>query len=60
MHVGFTLFYRHKVKIKLSQFSLLIVFSAFPDDVYRRKKSEREYQQKITDGLVVPTEPAGK
>uniref|UniRef100_A0A3Q3XQ07 Uncharacterized protein n=1 Tax=Mola mola TaxID=94237 RepID=A0A3Q3XQ07_MOLML len=29
-------------------------------DVYRRKKSEREYQQKITDGLVVPTEPAGK
>ncbi|KAM3618126.1 uncharacterized protein V6R79_015927 [Siganus canaliculatus] len=28
-------------------------------DVYRRKQSEREYQQKITDGLIVP-EPAAK
>lgn len=31
-----------------------------PDDVYRRKQSEREYQQKITDGLIVPNEPAAK
>ncbi|XP_071374559.1 ubiquinol-cytochrome c reductase complex assembly factor 5 [Centroberyx affinis] len=29
-------------------------------DVYRRKQSEREYQQKITDGLVVLDEPAAK
>ncbi|XP_076598069.1 ubiquinol-cytochrome c reductase complex assembly factor 5 [Chaetodon auriga] len=29
-------------------------------DVYRRKKSEREYQQKIADGLIVHSEPAAK
>ncbi|XP_026224759.1 small integral membrane protein 4 [Anabas testudineus] len=29
-------------------------------DVYRRKRSEREYQQKIADGLMVPNEPAAK
>ncbi|XP_008301945.1 ubiquinol-cytochrome c reductase complex assembly factor 5 [Stegastes partitus] len=29
-------------------------------DVYRRKRSEREYQQKITDGLVVLQDPAAK
>ncbi|XP_041801847.1 small integral membrane protein 4 [Chelmon rostratus] len=29
-------------------------------DVYRRKKSEREYQQNITDGLIVHSEPAAK
>ncbi|XP_070695592.1 ubiquinol-cytochrome c reductase complex assembly factor 5 [Pempheris klunzingeri] len=29
-------------------------------DVYRRKKSEREYQQKIADGLIVVNEPAAK
>uniref|UniRef100_UPI0037E824D1 ubiquinol-cytochrome c reductase complex assembly factor 5 n=1 Tax=Semicossyphus pulcher TaxID=241346 RepID=UPI0037E824D1 len=29
-------------------------------DVYRRKQSEREYQQKIADGLVVLNEPAAK
>ncbi|KAK6303787.1 small integral membrane protein 4 [Coregonus clupeaformis] len=29
-------------------------------DVYRRKKSEREYQQKIDDGLIVLTEPVAK
>ncbi|XP_071776930.1 ubiquinol-cytochrome c reductase complex assembly factor 5 [Centroberyx gerrardi] len=29
-------------------------------DVYRRKQSEREYQQKITDGLLVLDEPAAK
>lgn len=29
-------------------------------DVYRRKKSEREYQQKIADGLIVQSEPAAK
>ncbi|XP_068585878.1 ubiquinol-cytochrome c reductase complex assembly factor 5-like [Cebidichthys violaceus] len=28
-------------------------------DVYRRKRSERDYQQKITDGLV-PNEAAAK
>lgn len=32
----------------------------FPDDVYRRKRSERDYQQKIADGLIVPNEPAAK
>ncbi|AWP09861.1 putative small integral membrane protein 4 [Scophthalmus maximus] len=29
-------------------------------DVYRRKRSEREYQQKIADGLIVLAEPAVK
>jgi len=29
-------------------------------DVYRRKRSEREYQQKIADGLIVVNEPAAK
>uniref|UniRef100_A0A8C7TLS4 Ubiquinol-cytochrome c reductase complex assembly factor 5 n=1 Tax=Oncorhynchus mykiss TaxID=8022 RepID=A0A8C7TLS4_ONCMY len=29
-------------------------------DVYRRKKSEREYQQKIEDGLIVLTKPVAK
>ncbi|XP_023154475.2 small integral membrane protein 4 [Amphiprion ocellaris] len=29
-------------------------------DVYRRKKSEREHQQKIADGLIVLKEPAAK
>ncbi|KAM6982077.1 ubiquinol-cytochrome c reductase complex assembly factor 5 [Tautogolabrus adspersus] len=29
-------------------------------DVYRRKQSEREYQQKLADGLVVLNEPAAK
>ncbi|XP_019951645.1 ubiquinol-cytochrome c reductase complex assembly factor 5 [Paralichthys olivaceus] len=29
-------------------------------DVYRRKQSEREYQQKIADGLIVVNEPATK
>ncbi|KAK2851564.1 hypothetical protein Q5P01_007840 [Channa striata] len=29
-------------------------------DVYRRKRSEREYQQKIAVGLIVPNEPAAK
>lgn len=29
-------------------------------DVYRRKKSEREYQQKIADGLIDFNEPAAK
>ncbi|XP_068190140.1 ubiquinol-cytochrome c reductase complex assembly factor 5 [Antennarius striatus] len=29
-------------------------------DVYRRKKSEREYQQKIADGVTVSNEPAAK
>lgn len=29
-------------------------------DVYRRKKSEREYQQKIAEGFEVPNEPAAK
>ncbi|TMS15715.1 ubiquinol-cytochrome c reductase complex assembly factor 5 [Larimichthys crocea] len=29
-------------------------------DVYRRKKSEREYQRKIADGLIVHNEPAAK
>lgn len=32
----------------------------FPDDVYRRKRSEREYQQKIADGLIALNEPAAK
>ena len=32
----------------------------FPDDVYRRKQSEREYQQKITEGLNAHNEPAAK
>ncbi|XP_040049958.1 ubiquinol-cytochrome c reductase complex assembly factor 5 [Gasterosteus aculeatus] len=29
-------------------------------DVYRRKQSEREYQQKLADGLVVPNETETK
>uniref|UniRef100_A0A3B4UPI7 Ubiquinol-cytochrome c reductase complex assembly factor 5 n=1 Tax=Seriola dumerili TaxID=41447 RepID=A0A3B4UPI7_SERDU len=29
-------------------------------DVYRRKRSEREYQQKIADGLIALNEPAAK
>ncbi|XP_053173540.1 small integral membrane protein 4 [Scomber japonicus] len=29
-------------------------------DVYRRKRSEREYQQKLADGLIVLNEPAAK
>ncbi|KAM9350477.1 ubiquinol-cytochrome c reductase complex assembly factor 5 [Symphorus nematophorus] len=29
-------------------------------DVYRRKKSEREYQEKIADGLIVHNVPAAK
>ncbi|XP_037629866.1 small integral membrane protein 4 [Sebastes umbrosus] len=29
-------------------------------DVYRRKQSERGYQQKIADGLIAPNEPAAK
>ncbi|XP_073327301.1 ubiquinol-cytochrome c reductase complex assembly factor 5 [Pagrus major] len=29
-------------------------------DVYRRKQSEREYQQKITEGLIAHNEPAAK
>ncbi|XP_051282622.1 small integral membrane protein 4 [Dicentrarchus labrax] len=29
-------------------------------DVYRRKQSEREYEQKIADGLMVRNEPAAK
>ncbi|XP_028264747.1 ubiquinol-cytochrome c reductase complex assembly factor 5 [Parambassis ranga] len=29
-------------------------------DVYRRKRSEREYQQKIADGLIVLNQPAAK
>lgn len=30
------------------------------DDVYRRKRSEREYEQKIADGLIVLQEPSAK
>ncbi|KAJ8379091.1 hypothetical protein AAFF_G00230960 [Aldrovandia affinis] len=29
-------------------------------DVYRRKRSEREHQQKMDDGLIVLGEPAAK
>ncbi|XP_029362275.1 ubiquinol-cytochrome c reductase complex assembly factor 5 [Echeneis naucrates] len=29
-------------------------------DVYRRKRSEREYEKKIADGLIVINEPAAK
>ncbi|XP_028437995.1 small integral membrane protein 4 [Perca fluviatilis] len=29
-------------------------------DVYRRKRSEREYKQKIADGLIVLEAPAAK
>ncbi|XP_034393911.1 small integral membrane protein 4 [Cyclopterus lumpus] len=29
-------------------------------DVYRRKRSERDYQQKLADGSVVLNEPAAK
>lgn len=29
-------------------------------DVYRRKQSERDYQQKIADGLIVLNQPAAK
>ncbi|KAM6924618.1 ubiquinol-cytochrome c reductase complex assembly factor 5 [Xenentodon cancila] len=29
-------------------------------DVYRRKRSEREYQQKIADGLIVLDQPSAK
>ncbi|XP_036389515.1 small integral membrane protein 4 [Megalops cyprinoides] len=29
-------------------------------DVYRRKRSEREYQQKVDDGLIAFTESAAK
>ncbi|CAK6957390.1 small integral membrane protein 4 [Scomber scombrus] len=29
-------------------------------DVYRRKRSERQYQQKVADGLIVLNEPAAK
>ncbi|KAG5839027.1 small integral membrane protein 4 [Anguilla rostrata] len=29
-------------------------------DVYRRKRSEREYQQKVDDGLIVPGETGAK
>ncbi|XP_062247755.1 small integral membrane protein 4 [Platichthys flesus] len=29
-------------------------------DVYRRKQSERGYQQKVADGLIVVDEPATK
>lgn len=29
-------------------------------DVYRRKRSERDYQQKVADGLVVLNQPAEK
>ncbi|XP_040009954.1 small integral membrane protein 4 [Xiphias gladius] len=29
-------------------------------DVYRRKKSEREFQQKIADGLIAVNDPAAK
>ncbi|XP_068608512.1 ubiquinol-cytochrome c reductase complex assembly factor 5 [Brachionichthys hirsutus] len=29
-------------------------------DVYRRKNSEREYQQRIADGVTVSEEPAAK
>ncbi|XP_017264898.1 small integral membrane protein 4 [Kryptolebias marmoratus] len=29
-------------------------------DVYRRKRSEREYQQKMADGLIVLDPPAAK
>lgn len=29
-------------------------------DVYRRKQSEREYQQKISEGLIVLTESDAK
>lgn len=32
----------------------------FPDDVYRRKQSEREYQQKIADGLIVLNQSPAK
>ncbi|XP_061634524.1 small integral membrane protein 4 [Phyllopteryx taeniolatus] len=29
-------------------------------DVYRRKRSEREYQQKLADGVIVLNEPTAK
>ncbi|XP_057685379.1 small integral membrane protein 4 [Corythoichthys intestinalis] len=29
-------------------------------DVYRRKRSEREYQQKLADGFIVLNEPTAK
>ncbi|XP_077422636.1 ubiquinol-cytochrome c reductase complex assembly factor 5 [Vanacampus margaritifer] len=29
-------------------------------DVYRRKRSEREYQQKVADGFIVVNEPTAK
>ncbi|KAK5863753.1 hypothetical protein PBY51_000761 [Eleginops maclovinus] len=29
-------------------------------DVYRRKQSEREYEKKIADGLIVLNEPSSK
>ncbi|XP_077570638.1 ubiquinol-cytochrome c reductase complex assembly factor 5 [Stigmatopora nigra] len=29
-------------------------------DVYRRKRSEREYQQKFADGVIVLNEPTAK
>lgn len=31
-----------------------------PDDVYRRKKSERQYQAMIADGLIDIKEPESK
>ncbi|XP_029994025.1 ubiquinol-cytochrome c reductase complex assembly factor 5 [Sphaeramia orbicularis] len=29
-------------------------------DVYRRKQSERQYQRKLADGLIIPSEPEAK
>lgn len=45
--------------IVLYQVSHFCLFFS-PDDVYRRKRSEREYQQKVADGLIVLNEPAAK
>lgn len=41
--------------------SLYFLYSVFfPDDVYRRKQSERDYEKKIADGLIVLNEPTPK
>lgn len=44
--------------VNLSSVSFISISPS--DDVYRRKKSEREYQQKIEDGLIVLTKPVAK
>jgi len=39
---------------------VVTLFSVPTDDVYRRKQSEREYQNKIDEGLIVLTESEAK